>query len=96
MHVGLYRAVRWVNGVISDLGALDATSRSFARGVNELGQVVGLSDTATNPQYNAGHAFLWENGVMIDLNKAVTNLPADVDLQSADAINDAGWIVGNT
>jgi hypothetical protein len=32
--------------------------------------------------------------VMTDLNSVTTNLPADVDLESAEAINDAGWIVG--
>jgi hypothetical protein len=45
---------------------------------------------------NAGHAFIWEDGALTDLNDVVTNLPADVVLETARAINDDGYIVGTT
>jgi probable HAF family extracellular repeat protein len=88
-------AAVWRNGVIRDLGTLGGDS-SAAYGVNRFNQIVGGSRTATSPPFNAGHAFLWEKGRMIDLNEVVTNLPADVVLENARAINDRGEIVGVT
>jgi hypothetical protein len=38
---------------------------------------------------------LFENGQVIDLNTWVTNLPADISLSTARAINNAGVIVGD-
>ena len=45
-----------------DLGTLGGSS-SAAWGINEAGQVVGAAATATGAQ----HAFLYTNGMMIDL-----------------------------
>ncbi|HEY5730708.1 MAG TPA: hypothetical protein VIS72_11690, partial [Anaerolineales bacterium] len=47
---------------IVDLGILGGDS-SRAQDINERGQIVGES---TNPSGDT-HAFLWKNGVMIDL-----------------------------
>ena len=92
---GEIHAAVWRNGMIRDLGTLGGDS-SAAYGINRFEQIVGGSRTATSPPYNAGHAFLWEKGRMIDLNEVVTNLPAEVVLESARAINDRGEIVGFT
>ncbi len=54
--------VRAVSYVIQDLGPLGGAD-SYAYGVNQLGQVVGVSDAADGTQ----HAFLWQNGVMTHL-----------------------------
>ncbi len=51
-----------VSYVIQDLGTLGGAD-SYAYGVNQLGQVVGVSDAADGTQ----HAFLWQNGVMTHL-----------------------------
>src|SRR6266849_5364546 len=52
---------RWV---ITDLGTLGRRYRdSGASAINERGQVVGASGTASGKQ----HAFLWQNGKMTDL-----------------------------
>src|SRR5512133_842170 len=46
----------------TDLGTLGGRS-SAATAINEVGEVVGMSDTASGKQ----HAFLWQNGRMRDL-----------------------------
>src|SRR3989449_11308495 len=49
---------------ITDLGTLGGTA-SIAFGVNNVGQVVGDSNTTTSGI--RPHAFLWQNGAMTDL-----------------------------
>jgi probable HAF family extracellular repeat protein len=88
-------AFLWRDGVMQDLGTLGGDS-SYAYAINRAGQIVGGSRTPTSPEFNAGHAFIWQRGRMIDLNEVVTNLPADVVLEVARAINDDGRIVGTT
>ena len=72
---------------IQDLGTLPGDDNSQGLGINKARQVVGVSSGATN------RAFLWENGVMKDLNTLVG--PAFPDqLIVAQHINDSGVIVG--
>jgi probable HAF family extracellular repeat protein len=83
-----FHAFRWTkHDGIQDLGALPGDNHSEAYGINERGQVVGLSCGASGCR-----AFLWENGVMKDLNKfkgSYTPL-----LEVAKDINDTGEITG--
>jgi probable HAF family extracellular repeat protein len=74
---------------MQDLGTLGGTN-SMGRSINNRGQVVGWSDTATGQ-----HAFLHADGPMQDLNDLV-DLPSGVFLRDANCINDQGWIVGQT
>jgi probable HAF family extracellular repeat protein len=78
-------ATLWQNGKITELGTL-AGGTSQANSINILSQIVGNSD---------GSAFIWENGVMTDLNSLVNLGFAGIKLVTANAINDAGWIVGD-
>ncbi len=92
---GAMRAFLWTNGTMRNLGTLGG-SHSYAYGMNDMGQVVGLSRTPDSPVANAGRAFVWQRGKMVDLNTVVTNLPDNVTLEAANAINDRGVIVGET
>ena len=69
---------------------LSGDPRSFATGINNLGQVVGSTFDSDN---NWSHGFIWQNDVMTDLN---TLIPADSNLFviSASNINERGQISG--
>jgi probable HAF family extracellular repeat protein len=83
-------AFLWSWGTLTDLGTLPGDAYSSADGVNDWGQVAGASEDV----YGDIRAFLWQNGVMVDLN---TLIPPDSPLYLLDAnggINDEGQIVG--
>jgi len=73
------------SGTLSPLGSLNAAADSVPNAINNAGTIVGSS---------GGHAFLWANGNMIDLNSL---LPANSGwvLTSANSINNFGQIVGD-
>jgi probable HAF family extracellular repeat protein len=75
---------------MQDLGTLPGDAISEALGINNQGQIVGVSYGAgfTNPR-----AFLWQNGVMTDLNTLIPPV-SSLSLQAAQEINDLGEIVG--
>ena len=70
---------------IIDLGTLGGTF-SFAGAINERGQVVGYSETASGEI----HAFLWHQGVMTDLGTLGGTI------SQAFTINERGQVVGNS
>lgn len=74
-------------GGVKDLGTLPGDAVSQAVGINSSGQIVGVSSGAIN------RAFLYENGVMKNLNDLVGPDFPDL-LIVAQHINDAGVIVG--
>jgi probable HAF family extracellular repeat protein len=67
-------------------GDLDA----FATGINNRGQVVG-NDFDSN--FNWSHGFIWQNGVMTDLNALISG-DSNLLVISASNINDRGQISG--
>jgi probable HAF family extracellular repeat protein len=73
-----------------DLGTLGGSSGQ-AFGVNDLGQVVGVSNLQGN---NLSHAFLYQGGVLTDLNSLIP-INSGWDLTEGFAINNAGVIVGD-
>ena len=74
---------------IHDLGAFGGLPNSFATSINDKGQVVGAS---CDVNFDCG-AFIWENGVMTDLNTLVPP-GTPLLLTSAEDINSRGEIVG--
>jgi probable HAF family extracellular repeat protein len=83
-------AFLWTRGGgIRDLGTLPGDAISQALGINNLRQVVGLSCNASG----ACRAFLWQGGVMTDLNTLVAPGYSGV-LTDAQDINDRGEITG--
>jgi probable HAF family extracellular repeat protein len=70
-----------------DLGSFDGNS--FATGINSQGDIVGASEVN-----EAGHAFLYQCGVMLDLN-TLPAVPFGLLLTQAVAINDRGQIAAN-
>jgi len=89
---GTNLAVAALPTIVTDLGTLGGSS-TFAYGLNNLGQVVGSSNTGQmrDPATPVSHAFLWEAGHMTDLG-----LPAGSDAidSAAYSINDAGHVAG--
>lgn len=72
--------------VATPLGTLGGPG-SVAYGVNDAGQVVGAADADDG----SFHAFVWDNGTMIDLGTLTGG-----DVSSAHSINNAGVIVGRS
>jgi len=82
-------AILWQYGKPVDLGNLGGDGLFggiFASGLNNVGQVVGFSDTTNDASF---HAFLWENGHMTDLQ----TLPGDA-YSTATAISDRRVVTG--
>jgi probable HAF family extracellular repeat protein len=73
---------------MQDLGTLPGDVDSGAFGINEQGQVVGGSCTQS---FNLCRAFLWQNGVMTDVNALVMG-PTSLHLWFGNDINSRGEI----
>jgi probable HAF family extracellular repeat protein len=85
------RALVWQSGRTRDLGDLGGAVTE-PTDFNERGQIVGYSDT-TRPTsgYATEHAFLWQDGTIRDLG-----VLAGMKMSQAEAINDAGQVVGTS
>lgn len=88
-----FHPVLWQGDILSDLGVLPGDLVGAGLDINNRGEVVGASISAPGPATGNPRAFLWQTGVMTDLN---TLVPADTPLYllTAFAINDSGEIVG--
>jgi probable HAF family extracellular repeat protein len=85
------QAFRWTRGRgIENLGVLPGDSLSQALGINDKGQIVGISCTAG---FASCRAFLFDHGVMMDLNELLPDDYAD-HLFTANDINNNGQITG--
>ena len=85
-----FHAFLWTKSTgMQDLGTLPGDVMSIAYGINQAGQIVGQSIAADG----TSRAFLWQNGVMTDLNTLIPS-GSTLSLLYANDINDHGEIVG--
>lgn len=75
---------------VTELGTLGG-DYGWAYGVNNHGQVVGMSSTASNARF---HATLWWNGTVIDLGSLCSTCSYSYSV--AYDVNDAGQVVGQS
>jgi probable HAF family extracellular repeat protein len=88
--VTVERAFAWSQQTgLLDLGVLPGFQNSNAAGINDLGQVVGTSNT---PNDGGGSAFVWTQATGMS---ALGNLPAGVVGSGAYAINNSGQVLGS-
>jgi probable HAF family extracellular repeat protein len=86
---GWGHAFLWCNGTMTDLGILSGgPGYSSATGINDLGQIVGNSDS--RPTGGESHPFLWQYGVLTDLT--TRGVSADTFLYG---INLRGQLIGS-
>jgi probable HAF family extracellular repeat protein len=86
---GLSVPFLYSDGLYTFLGFLPGAGDGQALGLNNRGQVVGFEHFFGG---NYDVAFLYSDGVLMDLNGLVQSLPTGVSLRSATAINDSGQI----
>jgi probable HAF family extracellular repeat protein len=86
------RPCLWIDDQIIELELPDGFVTGIANGINDHGQIVG----SMNSSLSGGRprAFIWQNGVLTDLNDLVNDQP-DWELQTASSINELGYIVGS-
>ncbi|WP_127508561.1 hypothetical protein [Actinoplanes solisilvae] len=79
----------WTGGTITDLGVLERGEREYGRAtdINDHAQVVGFSVVRQDPEQSGQHAFLWQNGVLTDLDRSAYD-------SMANAINNHGQVAG--
>ncbi len=81
-------AFLYTDGAMIDLGTFGGNN-SVARGINNAGQIVGTSDDGNGDS----RPFLWEAGVMYDLNNVAPS-GHGWELYEAYDINEHAWITG--
>jgi probable HAF family extracellular repeat protein len=91
----LYHGFLYASGAMTDLGTLPGGTMSDAADINDLGQIVGSADTLDASGNLVTHAYLFEDGVMTDLNDLI-DPSLGVLLAYATGINEKGQIVGGS
>jgi probable HAF family extracellular repeat protein len=85
---GDLHVVLWRDHGITDLSTLSGYDCSYPGNINDSDQIVGY---AFSCETGAAHAFLWENGEMVDLNTLIAS-DSGIEVQYAGWINDDGVI----
>lgn len=89
------RGYLWQDGVAIDLGQLPGPTQSiWPLGLNDAGAVVGTSSVIEPVSPRVPHAFIWQAGTMVDLNRLIDGDHDGWVLNKAVDINNLGQIVG--
>lgn len=88
---GLFRTFYWNGSQAIDIGLPPGTEWTSPSGVNDVDQIVGMSNLANFSVPNT--PFLWQNDVMTDLREQIA-LPPQYLFQFPMDINDSGVILG--
>jgi probable HAF family extracellular repeat protein len=82
-----FNAFLWTaKGGLQNIGTLSGDALSEGLGINDEEAIVGVS-------FPSGHAFIWQNGAMTDLNSLISP-DSNLVLIDAQDINDDGLITG--
>ena len=85
-----FHAYLWRRGAMADLGTLPGDVISLGNGINDSTQIAGLSFP---PGSGTAHGFLWQNGVMYDMNSIIPKHSPIIVLEAL-GINNRGQIAG--
>lgn len=86
-----HHAVLWKNGQMVDLGTIgNVHDYSHAVAINDLGQIIGDYDSQEDYRSVINH-FIWENGVMKDINSLIVD-NRKIVIGSFGGINNKGEI----
>ena len=85
------RAVLWDQNGIHGLGILAGWSNSWVQGVNNVSHAVGGLNNTSGADFQS--AFLWQDGVMRDLNDLIP-VGSGWQIGGASDINNQDWITG--
>lgn len=85
----------WRDGVATELGQLPGPEQAiFPAALNDAGMVVGTSVVTALVSPRVPHAFVWQNGSMVDLNRLIDGDRDGWVLNKAVDINNQNQIVG--
>lgn len=89
-----FHAVLWGNGGIFDLGVIPGDLCDEGMSLNSRLQVVGYSNQVVCHTRLHAHGFLWEHGVLFDLNRLIVN-PSGLQVIEGTFISERGEITAN-
>ena len=88
----IFRSFLWRDGQWIDIGVLPGFDETLAFDLNDAGQIIGRCELLDT---NNTDPFIWENGVMWDLNDLwIPNDPGFSGISKVWAISNEGGIVG--
>ncbi len=80
----------WDNGMLAELGFLPGANATYAKGINNLGQIVGSSGLLGT----SSSAFIWQDGIMSSLGTPPASICTGCYYTTANDINDQGQVIG--
>lgn len=83
----------WESGTLTELGFLPGANATYAKGINNLGQIVGSSGLLGSSITD--RAFVWQDGIMSSLGTPPASICTFCNYTTANDINDQGQVIGD-